>query len=130
MRDKPILKGEFDDVQRRNWDAVELIGDARPTFIAGMPEKVLYRFIASGQEVIQPNDIGTSIPVGGIDVYRYSPDDPVRFNKDRYEVLLQPSGGLIARGPFKDDEHWLNEVPRRYEEIEVLGATKKREQDP
>jgi hypothetical protein len=55
---------------------------------------------------------------------------PVPLNKDWYEVVLQPSGDLIARGPFKDREHWLNEVPRRYDGIEVLGAIKKRDQDP
>ena len=59
--------------------------------------------------------------VGGIEVYRNSPDDPVRYNKDAYVILndlpqLDDSSILRVLGPQEessDPEHWLDEIPDR-----------------
>jgi hypothetical protein len=64
---------------------------------------------------------------GGIDVYRNSRDDPVELNKDWYAVVAIPGTDtmFLVEGPFKDDEHWLNEIPKRLRGAEILGVPKK-----
>lgn len=107
---------EFSDIQARNWTPVEFVGDAVPEFLSGVPRHVAFRFLASGE-----NNAADSALVGGIDVYRRAPDDPVALNKDWYAVRANADGVLRVHGPIRDAEHWLDEVPRRYEGIEVLG---------
>ena len=66
--------------------------------------------------------------VGGIDVYRHSPDDPLPFNKDWYAVVTHPDDPimLLVDGPQKDAEHWLESIAERYEGLEILGGPKKK----
>jgi hypothetical protein len=111
-------KDEFIEIQRRNWTPVELTGNAKPKFLSRLPAEKAFRFLASGQESVADDD---SL-VGGIDVYRLAPDDPVNLNKDWYAVRRAAGDSTLrVEGPFKDDEHWLNEVPQRYVGVEVLG---------
>lgn len=117
MRFKQMPSGEFREVQDRDWTPVELVGDAVPSFLSGLPRKLAFRFLASGEAI---NAIDGAL-VGGIDVYRHSPDDPVALNKDWYGVHASGDGMLRVRGPVRDHEHWLNAVPSRYNGIEVLG---------
>jgi hypothetical protein len=128
MRVKTIPAAEFVTVFERQWRPVVLAGDAQPSFLRAIPEPIRCGIIASGQHVYEASDfIGGSPIVGGIDVYRYSPDDPVRLNKDWYAV--RPSSDpnfLIVDGPHKDCEHWVNEIPDRYAGAEIIG-TKKRD---
>jgi hypothetical protein len=77
-----------------------------------------FRFLASGESNIDTE----GALVGGIDVYRYAPDDPVALNKDWYAVHAASDGVLRVHGPIRNAEHWLNEVPARYKGIEVLGG--------
>lgn len=122
MRFKTMARDEFKEVQDRDWTPVELVGDAVPDFLSRVPRDVAFRFLASGE-----NNAGADgAIVGGIDVYRHAPDDPVALNKDWYAVHAYADGSLSVRGPIKDAEHWLNEVPRRYDGIEALG--RKREE--
>jgi len=116
MRVKTMRMDEFSDIQARNWTPVEFVGDAVPEFLSGVPRHVAFRFLASGE-----NNAADSALVGGIDVYRRAPDDPVALNKDWYAVRANADGVLRVHGPIRDAEHWLDEVPRRYEGIEVLG---------
>lgn len=118
MRPKAMPRIEFSDVQDRDWTPVELVGDAVPRFLSGIPRNVAHRFLASGH-----HDCSTEgTLVGGIDVYRHAPDDPVALNKDWYAVRASGDARLRVEGPFKDAEHWLDEVPERYRHIEVLGS--------
>jgi hypothetical protein len=110
---------EFSAVQDRDWTPVELAGEAVPRFLSRIPRNVAHRFLASGQH----NYATEGALIGGIDVYRHAPDDPVAFNKDWYAVRANGNAALRVEGPFKDREHWLDEVPERYEGIEVLGST-------
>lgn len=63
--------------------------------------------------------------VGGIDVFRLDPKDyhrGVRFNKDHYVVT---SGGvLVALGPFKDDDHWLPDLPEGLRSLDYLQISR------
>lgn len=118
MRIKTMPKDEFSEVQDRDWRPVELTGEAVPRCLSGIPRNVVYRFLASGQH----NCATEGALVGGMDVYRHSPDDPVALNKDWYAVRASDESTLRVEGPFKDREHWLDEVPWRYDGIEVLGS--------
>jgi hypothetical protein len=118
MRSKAMPRIEFSDVQDRDWTPVELVGNAVPRFLSGIPRNVAYRFLASGQH----NYSTEGALVGGIDVYRHAPDDPVALNKDWYAVRANGDATLRIEGPFRDTEHWLDKVPERYDCIEVLGS--------
>ena len=57
-------------------------------------------------------------------VFRHAPDDPVRFNRDDYSIVIADTGAdtLWVDGPFKHPaDHWTNEVPAHLKEIEVIG---------
>lgn len=112
-----MRRDEFIEVQMRNWAPVELTGNAIPRFLSRMPVETVFRFLASGQH--SAANYGSL--VGGIDVYRHAPDDPVNLNKDWYAVRALDDSTLLIQGPLKDDEHWLDEVPQRYVGVEVLG---------
>ena len=115
-------KIEFRDVQDLNWEPVELVGEAVPHFLSRIPSNVAFRFLASGQH----SYAAEGALVGGIDVYRQAPDDPVALNKDWYAVRANGDATLPVEGPFRDAEHWLDEVPARYNGIQVLGTRKPR----
>ena len=117
MRAKIMRNNEFSAVRERNWTPVELVGDAVPAFLSGIPRDVAFKFLASGES----NNAVEGALVGGIDVYRRAPDDPVALNKDWYAVRAGADACLRVDGPIKDREHWLDEVPERYRGIEVLG---------
>ena len=124
MRIKTMLKTEFSQVQDRDWTPVELTGEAVPRFLSGIPCNVAYRFLASGEH----NYATEGALVGGIDVYRYAPDDPVALNKDWYAVRARGDATLRVEGPFKDREHWIDKVPERYDGSEVLNSEKPKSQ--
>ena len=65
--------------------------------------------------------------IGGIDVYRRDPDDPVELNKDWYAVLRDPGTDamFLVSGPFRDEEHWLDELSARVRDAEILALPKK-----
>ena len=121
-RFKTILRGEFEAVLARRWGPVVLQGNAIPSFAERIPACSI---IASGQYSNAPHCTYDGRVVGGIDVYRDSPDDPCSFNKDWYRVLDpgDESAVLVVEGPLKDGEHWLDEIPPRYEGAQVIGSS-------
>jgi len=88
----------------------------------------LHSIFASGTIYSASAFSSLSIPsanlIGGIDVYRKSPDDPVDLNKDWYAVISVPNDDsmFLVVGPYKDSEHWLNEIPGRLQGAEILGV--------
>jgi len=131
MRIKKMPREQFKVVLQREWIPVKLVGDALPDWAKGISEKVLHSVIASGTKTSGLPYRSATIPsgrlVGGLDVYRYAPDDPVELNKDWYAVVVVPhqDNTLLVDGLFKDTEHWLNDIPSRLKEIEVLGYLKR-----
>lgn len=130
-RVKMISMEQFKEVMDRNWVPVELVGDALPDFAAGIPAERLHSFLASGQYQCSVAYKSTMIPsghlIGGIDVYRNAPDDPVALNKDWYAVVSsdQDDTMFLVDGPIKDDEHWIDEIPKRYAGVKIVGVPKK-----
>jgi hypothetical protein len=131
MRIKAIARGEFARVMERHWEPVELDDDLLPDFARAIPQQTRFRFLASGEanaDIAYSNErIPSGRLVGGFDVYRNAPDDPVRFNKDWYAVVDPDDGSdhLLVDGPQKDREHWLDEIPRRYDGVRILSASRK-----
>ena len=131
MRIKAIPRVAFAPVMEHRWEPVELCDDSIPVFASSIPRQTLFRFLASGEANANTQYSTDRIPfgrlVGGFDVYRRAPEDPVRLNKDWYAVVdpCDGSENLLVDGPQKDNEHWLNEVPRRYNGIRILGSPTK-----
>lgn len=129
-RHKQLSPKQFQEVQERNWKPVRLVGDAIPDFLKGLSTGVVHSVYASGTAISnhlydEPLVLGNHI--GGIEVYRNAPDDPVNFNKDVYAVFVNKpeiAGNdlmLIVIGPLKKDkEHWMDEIPERLDGVEVL----------
>lgn len=131
MRVKKMPLEQFEDVMGREWRPVELRGDSIPDWAQGLPESIRHSIMASGTKLSGSSYSSETIPsgeiIGGIDVYRNAPDDPVDLNKDWYAVVVIPGDDslLLVDGPFKDAEHWLDELPQRLKGIEVWGIPKK-----
>jgi hypothetical protein len=64
--------------------------------------------------------------IGGIDIWRKAPDDPVPLNKDWYAVVeVNGEPKYLVDGPFKDDENWSHSLPERLKSVEIFGVPKK-----
>jgi hypothetical protein len=134
MKLKKMSLAEFEDVRKRDWVAVELVGDALPKWARAIAESSIFATaLASGtcniaqSQPYQSAHIPSGQLIGGIDVYRRSPDDPVPFNKDWYAVVSvsDDSTMLLVDGPQKDAEHWLSDLATRCKGLEILGVPKK-----
>ncbi|TAK94640.1 MAG: hypothetical protein EPO07_16415 [Verrucomicrobia bacterium] len=132
MKLKFMTVEEFRVVMERNWTPVQFVGDALPSWMQNIPESIMAGVLLSGTGPVSSQSYSSKqIPsgelIGGIDVYRHSPDDPVPFNKDWYAVVKHPGDPtmLIVDGPQKDAEHWLESISERCRELEVFGVPKK-----
>lgn len=131
MRLKKMPEAEFLEIMDRKWAPVELIGDALPTWMENIPRNVINCVYASGidfpSDMPVENPLPSSDLVGGIDIYRNAPDDPVRLNKDWYSVIRDPESEkmLLVAGPYIDHEHWINDIPERLNGAEILGVPPK-----
>lgn len=127
---KRILRSEFEEVLNRGSEPVVLEGEAMPRFLRAIPDAVRCRIIASGQDIAAAHYsselLSEGLLVGGIDVYRHSPDDPVPFNKDWYAVVATATDPtfLFVDGPKKEEHRWLPEIPERYAGVEIIGTPK------
>jgi hypothetical protein len=132
MKLKKMPLEEFDEVRHRDGLPVQLVAQAIPCWLQSVPDEILDCVHASGTLNVPHNAAYRSalIPfghlIGGFDVYQRAPDDPVKLNKDWYAVVTCKSepNMLFVDGPFKDGEHWLDEIPRRLQRVEVLGVPK------
>jgi hypothetical protein len=133
MKLKKMSVTNFEAVMQRDWMPVKLVGDALPPWARNIPESVLATALASGtcnvvrSQPYQSQQIPSGQLIGGLDIYRHSPDDPVPFNKDWYAVVRSPDDPtlLLVDGPQKDAEHWLTDITERCKGLEVLGLPKK-----
>jgi hypothetical protein len=131
MKVKRMPYEQFDQVMQREWAPVQLMGTAIPGFLANIPTAILHSVYGSATSTpsVAYNDprIPSAELLGGIDVYRYAADDPVELNKDWYAVVTIPNSEsmLLVTGPFKDAEHWLNDIPNRLKGAEILGVPAK-----
>jgi hypothetical protein len=133
MKLKLMPVEEFKAIMEHNWTPVRLVGDALPSWMNQIPKSILAETLASGTglaaaNLYQSSQIPSGHLIGGMDIYRHSPDDPVPFNKDWYAIVTHPSDPtmLLVDGPQRDEEHWLESISERCEGLKVLGVPKKK----
>lgn len=132
MKIKKMPLDQYQEVLGREWLPVQLFEDAIPDWAKTIPKEILGAIFASGTRSVsgiasyQSQLIPSGELIGGFDVYRKAPDDPVEFNKDWYAVVRCEDDPtiLLVDGPFKDAEHWLDEIPKRLNGVEVFGVPK------
>lgn len=130
MKIKTVSRIEFAKIiEQHKWAPVKLLRKQYPAIFRNIPEKKVAMVAASGDftepigELLHERNI--SGVIGGIDVIRRDNNDikiGYPFNKDHYVIFKStPSGDiLIMEGPFKDNEHWLSEIPERLKNARVL----------
>ncbi len=119
---------QFNEVMKREWVPVQLLGHAIPDWLRGIPTETLHSVYASGSFITASEYGDKMIPsgslIGGYDVYRNAPDDPVNLNKDWYFVIAQPGSELLILVKKKppQEEHWVDEIPNHLKGVEILGV--------
>lgn len=126
-RRKNIKTNDFRAVFAEDWEPVVLEGEAMPEFARAILEAKRCCIIASGQDLATQSYSSRLVPsgrlVGGIDIYRHDPRDREPLNKDWYAVVATGDPDELAvDGPYRDEEHWLREVPSRYEGAKIIGG--------
>jgi hypothetical protein len=127
-RIKKMPKEQFVEVMKRDWAPVKLESGAIPDWMNGIPHSVLNSVYASGGPFpglpYPDSNIPSARLLGGIDVYRNAPGDPVDYNKDWYAVLAVSGADsmLLIRGPIFDADHWLDQIPDRLQNVEILAV--------
>ena len=119
---KYMTEKEFGLIQKREWQIVELIDDTLPNWMKSIPmDNRGCHIYASGSGIKKVNQREV---VGGIDVFRdaRNESEPVDWNKDHYVVLKTSEDDkvLLIVGPLKDNEHWINEIPEHFKNVEIL----------
>lgn len=113
---------------QRNWSPVKLEGEAIPQWPEGLPSTLVHSVYASGSPIpglsSSDSDVASANLMGSIEVYRYSPDDPVTLNRDWYPIItFAPSDSmLLVRGPISDSDLWFDKIPEHLRGAEVLGV--------
>jgi len=119
---------EIEAVMQRNWSPAKLEGEAIPQWMEGLPSSLVHSVYASGSPIpglsYSDSEVASTDLMGRIEVYRYSPDDPVALNRDWHPIITLASSDsmLIVRGPISDSDHWLDRIPERLRGAEVLGV--------
>jgi hypothetical protein len=121
---------EFDHVMELEWVPVGLLQGTLPTWAKNIPGEIIYVVAASGTtcgtEPYHSATIPSGVLIGGMDIWRHAPEDPVELNKDWYAVVeVDGEPMYLVDGPFKDDEHWCDSLPERLENVEIFGVPKK-----
>lgn len=130
-RIKRIPRDQFSEIQNRNWSIVKLEDDTIPEIFKGIPESLLYSVYASGGPfpgvLYSDSLISSANLIGGIDVFRKAPDDPVELNKDWYPLISfsDTDTMFLVHGPISDSEHWIDDLPDRFTTAEILAVPPK-----
>ena len=102
----------------------------------GLPSTLVHSVNASGSPIpglsYSDSDVASADLMGGIEAYRYSPDDPEALNCDWYPIIKFASSDsmLLVRGPISGSDHWLGKIPERLRGADVLGVPPSRTDVP
>lgn len=133
MRIKKVPREVFDEIASLRWEPVQFTPETMPECLSDIPSKVLccaFGSISPSQATPYPK-CGLLIGdlIGGVDVYRYSPEDPVPLNRDWY-ALVKPyddSRYYLLDGPRKPHNHWLEKIPATLRNARIWAVPKKTE---
>jgi len=124
LRPKSITEAEFRPLKERNWRPVELAYNALPTWMKAIPERQRVHVYGSGSPLGEYGEQYQETVMGGLDVFRDSRNhqEGVNWNIDHYVIIRDTvnGGALLMYGPFRDHEHWINEIPKRLKNVEIL----------
>ena len=122
LRPKYMKEREFDEVLKkgRPWIPYKIDMDTLPDWMKNIPKEKLHSVYISGSTNAIKTDKGEEI--GGIDIFRKAEEDPVNYNKDHMIIIRDEESDdmLLVLGPFKDHEHWINEIPDRLKNAEII----------
>jgi len=129
-RIKTVTRAQLQDLISCDWEPVQFTLNSIPACLSGIPPDVFYAAYGS----ISPSQAtpysSPAIPggqlIGGIDVIRHSPDDPVLLNKDWY-ALVEPDGDsrmYLLDGPKNPHDHWLDDLPARLKNARLRAVPK------
>jgi len=129
MRTKKVPREPFDELGSVYSEPVQFTPETIPACLSRIPPDILcsvYGSVSPSQATPYydcDNRIGDLI--GGVDVYRYSPDDPVPLNRDWYPLvqLDDDSCCYLLDGPKKPPDHWLEEIPGRLKGARIWNRT-------
>jgi len=133
IKRKYITEEEFRPIMQKKWLPVELLYDTLPCWMKKVPESQRCHVYASGSSVGISSKQFEGYEVGGFDVFRDARNHPehtryqVNWNKDHYVVIRDPEKNdmLLMYGPIKDHEHWINKIPERLKNVEILTFDRK-----
>jgi len=130
-RIKTVTKDEIHDLISYDWEPVQFTLDSIPACLSGIPSDVFFTAYGS----ISPSQAtpysSPAIPggqlIGGIDVFRHSPDDPVPLNKDWYALVELDGDDCIyfIEGPKKLHDHWRDDLPARLKNARLRTVPKR-----
>ena len=129
-RVKRMKREEFSKLIRRyQWAPRRLAESQYPELFKNIPsEKVLWVAVSGSFEDIREED-----RIGGVSIFRWDERDLGKgspFNKDQYYVMMdnENSNYVIVEGPFRDQEHWLSDLPEWLRNAEYYPYDEKTEQ--
>jgi len=129
MSIKEVPREVFDEIASPQCEPVQFTPETMPACFSGLPSDVLccaYGSVSPEQAIPYFNrgaPIGDLI--GGVDIYRHSPDDPVPLNRDWY-ALVKPyddSRCYLLDGPKRPHDHWLEQIPGRLKGARIWDRT-------
>lgn len=102
--------------------------DTLPIWMKTVPQAQRVHVYASGSFLGEYDKQYEGHKVGGMDVFRDATGhrEGVNWNKDHYVIIRNPKNGdaLLMYGPLIDNEHWINEIPSRLKDVEILTYDK------
>ena len=130
-RPKYIDREEFKVFTRtREWEPIELQGQARPSFLGSYPYTSDCHIYGSGM-VGPPYDKSSydsglgGYKVGGYTFYRDSKShpEPFDYNVDKYLIVDDNLTGnrLLAFGPHKPIDHWTNDIRKNLSGVDIIN---------
>ena len=128
LRPKRITEEEFEWIRKREWKPVKLTDDTLLNWMKPIPKKARCHVYASGSSFGTFDEEYEGIKVGGVDVFRDAKNhrEPVDWNKDHYVIIEnKKDDGALLMYPSKDNEHWINEIPEHFKNIEISTYDRK-----
>ncbi len=116
------------EILNQNWVRYEIVNEPLFPGLASIPSGVVAHVYFSGSwssnAPYSSSAVKSGTLIGGAEIFRYSPDDPVNYNKDSYAIVQIPGSGYVyVDGPFKDHEHWINDIPGRFVGTQIYIAS-------
>ena len=104
---------------------LEVENDSLPECVKRFPLNKVSFIATSGSVSPQRTEHGNE--GAGIDIFRIAEEkDGVRYNKDHFPIVEDTkTGEKVLLGPIPDNEHWIDEIPDRFDDLDVVRMRKR-----